>query len=110
MPRSISRLRSCSSTKLTHCDWSGGISEFVKRRWLVRLSAKVDGVENAAAYALLPQSVIDPDAKATDIYLGALSSIPLYHPNWFFAARKSVGGVVMVPDGLLRLTGVKPAN
>jgi peptide/nickel transport system substrate-binding protein len=49
-------------------------------------------------------------AKATDIYLGALSSIPLYHPNWFFAARKSVGGIVMVPDGLLRLVGVKPAN
>jgi peptide/nickel transport system substrate-binding protein len=49
-------------------------------------------------------------AEATDIYLGALSSIPLYHPNWFFAARKSVGGIVMVPDGLLRLTGVKPVN
>jgi peptide/nickel transport system substrate-binding protein len=49
-------------------------------------------------------------AKATDIYLAALPSIPLYHPNWFFAARKSVGGIVMVPDGLLRLTGVKPVN
>ena len=49
-------------------------------------------------------------AKATDIYLTALSSIPLYHPNWFFAARRSVGGIVMVPDGLLRLVGVKPAN
>jgi peptide/nickel transport system substrate-binding protein len=49
-------------------------------------------------------------ARATDIYLAALPSIPLYHPNWFFAARKSVAGIVMVPDGLLRLTGVKPAN
>lgn len=49
-------------------------------------------------------------AKATDITLTALSSIPLYHPNWFFAARKSVGGIVMVPDGLLRLVGVKPVN
>ncbi|MBR0914185.1 peptide/nickel transport system substrate-binding protein [Bradyrhizobium japonicum] len=49
-------------------------------------------------------------AKATDIYLTALSSIPLHHPNWFFAARKSVGGIVMVPDGLLRLVGVKPVN
>ncbi|MBR0843357.1 ABC transporter substrate-binding protein [Bradyrhizobium liaoningense] len=49
-------------------------------------------------------------AKITDVYLGNLSSIPLYHPNWFFAARKSVGGIVMVPDGLLRLVGVKPAN
>jgi len=25
-------------------------------------------------------------------------------------SRKSVGGIVMVPDGLLRLVGVKPAN
>ena len=48
--------------------------------------------------------------KRPDIYLTALSSIPLYHPNWFFAARKSVGGIVMVPDGLLRLVGVKPVN
>jgi len=48
---------------------TGGISEFVKRRWLARLSAKVDGVENAAAYTLLPQSVIDTDAEATDIYV-----------------------------------------
>src|SRR6516162_10863947 len=51
---------------------TGGIAEFVKRRWLVRLSAKVDGVENAAAYALLPQSVIDTDAEATDIYVQLL--------------------------------------
>lgn len=49
-------------------------------------------------------------AKATEITLGARSSIPLYHPNWFFAARKSVGGIVMVPDGLLRPTGLKPMN
>ena len=49
-------------------------------------------------------------AKATEIYLTALPSIPIYHPNWFFAARKNVGGVAMVPDGLLRLTGVKPTN
>ena len=48
--------------------------------------------------------------KATGIYLTALSSIPLYHPNWFFAARKSVGGVAMYPDGLLRMKGLKPAN
>ena len=49
-------------------------------------------------------------AKATGIYLSALSSIPLYHPNWFFAGRKAVAGVQMYPDGLLRLNGLKPAN
>ena len=37
--------------------------------------------------------------KATDIYLTDLSTIPLYHPNWFFAARQSVGGIVMGRTG-----------
>ncbi len=48
--------------------------------------------------------------KITGIYLTARSSIPLYHPNWFFAARKNVAGVVMYPDGILRLKGLKPSN
>ncbi len=48
--------------------------------------------------------------KATDIYLTDLPTIPIYHPNWFFAARKTVTGVVVYPDGLLRLSGVKPAS
>lgn len=48
--------------------------------------------------------------QATGIYLKALPSIPLYHPNWFFAARKNVGGVQMYPDGLLRVVGLKPVN
>ena len=47
--------------------------------------------------------------KATGIYLADLPSIPLYHPNWFFAARANVGGLSVYPDGLLRLKGVKPA-
>ena len=48
--------------------------------------------------------------KATGIYLAARSSIPLYHPSWFFATRKNVAGVVMYPDGILRLKGLKPSN
>lgn len=48
--------------------------------------------------------------KATAILVSELPTIPLYHPNWFFAARKGVDGVVMVPDGLLRLTGMKPGK
>jgi peptide/nickel transport system substrate-binding protein len=48
--------------------------------------------------------------KATGIYLADLPTIPLYHPNWFYAARANVDGVAIYPDGLLRLTGVKPAN
>ena len=48
--------------------------------------------------------------KATGIYLAARSSIPLYHPSWFFATRKNVAGVVMYPDGILRLKGLRPSN
>ena len=47
--------------------------------------------------------------QATGIYLADLPTIPLYHPNWFFAARKAVTGLSVYPDGLLRLRGVKPA-
>jgi peptide/nickel transport system substrate-binding protein len=48
--------------------------------------------------------------KATDIYLNDLSSIPLYHPNWFYVSRADVSGITIYPDGILRLTGVKPAK
>jgi peptide/nickel transport system substrate-binding protein len=47
--------------------------------------------------------------KATDIYLSELPTIPIYHPNWFIAGHKSVTGMVVYPDGLIRLGGVKPA-
>ena len=47
--------------------------------------------------------------KATGIYLADLPTIPIYHPNWYFAARANVDGVKVYPDGLLRLEGVKPA-
>jgi peptide/nickel transport system substrate-binding protein len=48
--------------------------------------------------------------KATGMYLTDLPTIPIYHPNWFFAARSSVEGMKVYPDGLLRLKGVKPAS
>jgi peptide/nickel transport system substrate-binding protein len=48
--------------------------------------------------------------KATGMYLTDLPSIPIYHPNWFFAARSSVDGIKVYPDGLLRLKGVKPTQ
>jgi peptide/nickel transport system substrate-binding protein len=46
--------------------------------------------------------------KATGLYLADLPTIPLYHPNWYFAARGNVNGIKVYPDGLLRLQGVKP--
>ena len=66
---------------------------------LTQARAEADESKRAALYE-----------SATGIYLKALSSIPIYHPNWFFAARKAVTGVTMYPDGLLRLSGLKPAN
>lgn len=48
--------------------------------------------------------------QATGIYLGDLPTIPMYHPNWFFAARATVDGIKVYPDGLLRLENVRPAQ
>ena len=48
--------------------------------------------------------------KATGIYLSDLPTVPIYHPNWFFAARATVGGITAYPDGLLRLRGMRPAS
>jgi peptide/nickel transport system substrate-binding protein len=48
--------------------------------------------------------------KATGIYLTDLSSLPLYHPNWFFAASAKVDGITVLPDGLLRLRDVRPVQ
>jgi peptide/nickel transport system substrate-binding protein len=48
--------------------------------------------------------------KATGIYLADLPTIPIYHPNWFFAVRSTVDGIKPYPDGLLRLEGVHPAQ
>ena len=84
------------------CAGSQNVNKFCSKELdavLVQARGEADEAKRKALYD-----------KATSMYLDALSSIPLYHPNWFFAARKSVTGVVMVPDGLLRLVGVKPAS
>jgi len=55
-------------------------------------------------------------AKRYDLYRQAMQivvderpTIPLYHPQWIFAARASVKGLTLYPDGLLRLAGVRNA-
>jgi peptide/nickel transport system substrate-binding protein len=59
---------------------------------------------------------LDVDARkalyeqAADIYLADRPTIPLYHPTWFWGARANVAGIHIYPDGLLRMTGIKPAN
>lgn len=47
--------------------------------------------------------------QADTILRADLPTLPIYHPKWFFAARKSVTGLEVYPDGLLRLQGMKPA-
>lgn len=48
-------------------------------------------------------------SQADTILRADLPTLPMYHPKWFFAARKTVTGLEVYPDGLLRLRGVKPA-
>jgi peptide/nickel transport system substrate-binding protein len=45
----------------------------------------------------------------TGLYLTDLPTIPLYHPNWFYAVQSGVEGAVIYPDGIFRVTGVHPA-
>lgn len=45
----------------------------------------------------------------TGIYLADLPTIPLYHPTWFYAAQANIQGIKIYPDGIFRVTGVKPA-
>ena len=48
--------------------------------------------------------------EVTDIYLTDLPTIPLYHSTWFYAAQANIEGINIYPDGILRITGVKPAG
>lgn len=59
---------------------------------------------------------LDTDARkalyeqAAEIYLNDRPTIPLYHSTWFYGARASVEGISIYPDGILRVTGVKPKS
>ena len=46
--------------------------------------------------------------KVAEIYLNDLPTIPLYHPTWFYAAQAGIEGIEIYPDGILRVTGIKP--
>ena len=45
--------------------------------------------------------------KAAEIYMPAVQRIYLYHQRWFYAHSAKLTGFVPVPDGLIRLAGVK---
>lgn len=83
-----------------------------------------DGSQNLNGYSnpkldevlLAGRTELDLDARiklyeeVADIYLSDLPTIPLYHPTWFYAAQSDVTGVSIFPDGILRVTGLKPAE
>lgn len=48
--------------------------------------------------------------EATEIYLTDLPTIPLYHPSWFYGAQADIEGIAIYPDGIFRVTGVRPAQ
>ena len=47
--------------------------------------------------------------RVAEIYLTDLPTIPLYHPTWFYGAQANIEGIRIYPDGILRVTGIKPA-
>lgn len=61
------------------------------------------------------RSALDPEArkaaydKVAEIYLSDLPTIPLYHPTWFYGAQADIEGIEIYPDGILRVTGIKPS-
>jgi peptide/nickel transport system substrate-binding protein len=84
------------------CEGGQNVNKYCNRDLEAVLNAARSEAEVAKRKALYE--------KATGIYLADLPTIPIYHPNWFFAARASVEGLKIYPDGLLRLKGVKPTQ
>lgn len=80
-------------------------------------SQNLNGYQNTALDEVLiaARSELDADARkalyeqAADILLTDLPTIPLYHSTWFYGAQADIEGIEIRPDGILRLTGVKPA-
>lgn len=73
-------------------------------------SAELDDVLNQARREVREPERVDLYSKVAGIYLADLPTIPLYHPSWFYAARGDVEGIKIYPDGLLRVTGIKPKS
>lgn len=73
-------------------------------------SEELDGVLAEARREVRQEERAALYAKVTDIVLNDLPTIPLYHPSWFYGAQTKIEGIHIYPDGLLRVTGLKPAN
>ena len=46
-------------------------------------------------------------AKATELWMQDMPTVPLYHWKWFFAHKSGLAGFKPIPDGLMRVEGVK---
>ncbi|GHA29861.1 ABC transporter substrate-binding protein [Devosia pacifica] len=74
------------------------------------VSEELDEVLIAARQELDTEARQALYTEAAEIYLTDRPTIPLYHPTWFYGARAEVEGIDIYPDGILRVTGVKPAE
>ncbi len=72
-------------------------------------SEEIDAALQEGRSSLEPEARKAAYDKVAEIYLKDLPTIPLYHPTWFYAAQSDIEGIAIYPDGILRVTGVKPA-
>jgi peptide/nickel transport system substrate-binding protein len=103
-------------------NWSGRSDPHLNLDTLIGCTrpavAEYDGWCSQEAEALMQQAVGESDhakryelyRQATEIYLGEVGVIPLYHPSWIYGASASLEGIAIYPDGIFRPTGVKPAS
>ena len=68
---------------------------------------EVDDQLNAAGRDSAPEKRAEYYAKAADLYLADLPTVFLYHATWFYAHRAGLEGFKPIPDGLMRVEGVK---
>ncbi len=71
-------------------------------------SDEMDAALQEGRTALEPEARKAAYDKVAQIYLTDLPTIPLYHPTWFYGAQAGIEGIEIYPDGILRVTGVKP--
>ncbi|MBM3525612.1 MAG: ABC transporter substrate-binding protein [Alphaproteobacteria bacterium] len=64
---------------------------------LLNQAGRVSGVEQRAQLY----------AKATELWMQDMPTVPIYHWKWFFAHKAGLAGFKPIPDGLMRLEGVK---
>ncbi|MBI1773759.1 MAG: ABC transporter substrate-binding protein [Proteobacteria bacterium] len=70
-------------------------------------NAEVDKLLDAAAATNDQQGRYAAYEKAAQIYLAERPTLFLYHWNWFWGMTSKVSGFIPVPDGIIRVKGVR---